>query len=141
MLYSLRQGTLLELNLWNVYKLLWDANYQQCKYYFTLSSNLLGDLIQLNCHHSFRRFIVCVFVRCVVGIWSMFVFPPQVAFQYVQLLGSLSIITITLLLLLLLLLLGSLSKRRIWAKAGNRKWTLRMPGQWSLADFQINRLY
>ena len=35
----------------------------------------------------------------------------------------------------------SLSKLPFWATDGNRRWTFCMPGQWSLPNFQTNRLY
>ena len=31
--------------------------------------------------------------------------------------------------------------QRFWATDGNRKWTIRTPGQWSFPDFQTKRLY
>lgn len=33
------------------------------------------------------------------------------------------------------------SKQRFWSTDGNLKWAFRMPGDWSLPDFQTNRLY
>ena len=35
----------------------------------------------------------------------------------------------------------SRSSSRFWATEEHRNWTLRMPGHWSLPDFQTNRLY
>ena len=38
-------------------------------------------------------------------------------------------------------LLGSLSMQRFWATDGSQMWTFRKPGQWSLSDFQTERIY
>ena len=48
-----------------------DSNYQHCKYYFTLSFTLLGDLIQLlNRHHFDRRLIVLYVFLSTVSLGS-----------------------------------------------------------------------
>lgn len=52
------------------------------KSYFTLMCIFLRSLIQLNFVYFVSTIMVCSFIGCFIGIWTVFAFPTWIAFQY-----------------------------------------------------------